>query len=127
MAMLLLPVRGAVFLLTVFVAVPGGGPPTAGALLALWAVVYCFSRGECPERPGAMGCGTPLPVSSCPLRDTGRRVRQPMAPDESARILARARRSTCSNGKPQFSAEMHREHRKQVLPHEDSDHLNYRM
>ena len=98
MAMLLLPVRGAVFLLTVFVAVPGGGPPTAGALLALWAVVYCFSRGECPERPGAMGCDTPLPVSSCPLRDTARRVRQPMAPDESARILARARRSTCSMG-----------------------------
>jgi hypothetical protein len=42
LAMLLLPATGAVFLLTVFVAVPGGRPPTAGGLLALWGVVYLF-------------------------------------------------------------------------------------
>jgi hypothetical protein len=42
LAMLLLPATGAVFLLSAFVAIPGGGPPTVGRLLALWAVVYLF-------------------------------------------------------------------------------------
>src|SRR4051812_12886770 len=42
LAMLLLPATGAVFLLSAFVAIPGGSTPTAGGLLALWAVVYLF-------------------------------------------------------------------------------------
>jgi hypothetical protein len=42
LAMLLLPATGAVFLLTAFAVLRGGGPPTPGGLLLLWAVVYAF-------------------------------------------------------------------------------------
>jgi hypothetical protein len=42
LAMLLLPVTAAVFVLSFAATVPGGGPPSAGRLLALWTFIYSF-------------------------------------------------------------------------------------
>lgn len=40
LAMLILPVAGAVFLFTAFVLFPGGGPPPFSRVLAIWAIEY---------------------------------------------------------------------------------------
>ena len=40
LAMLILPVAGAVLLFTAFVLIPGGGPPQPSRVLTIWAIEY---------------------------------------------------------------------------------------